>query len=319
MSLPAKTPPDRASPVAKLARCMLVLLPFMVACSPESYIGSSVQVMDAASSAPIKGAVVMVPDGIAQTDDKGMVLLSRPASHLWVRAQGHGRVELDNVGKNKANIVVRLPAVTPKALYLSVYGVGNEHLRGNALKLLNETELNALVIDVKGDRGYIPYRSTVALAAKVGAQKVITVHDMPGLIASLRAQDIYTVARVVTFKDDPLARSHPEWAVHTRNGDLWHDREGLAWSDPFRHGGLELRHRHCRRSGAPGFRRDTVRLRAFSRRIGDRVLKGTHPRKPGWLRSPASCLQPQDDSNPTMSLCPQTYLATSSGTRTTPA
>ena len=189
--------------------------------------------MDAASNAPIKGAVVMVPDGIPQTDDKGMVLLSRPASHLWVRAQGHGRVEMDNAGKNKANIVVRLPAVTPKALYLSVYGVGNEHLRGNALKLIDETELNALVIDVKGDRGMVPYRSAVPLAAEIGAQRIITVSDIRDLISRLRQRSVYLIARVVVFKDELLAEARPELAVKS-GGRIWRDREQLAWTDPFR-------------------------------------------------------------------------------------
>jgi hypothetical protein len=46
------------------------------------------------------------------------------------------------------------------------------------LKLIEETELNALVIDVKGDRGMIPYRSSIPLAAEIGAQKIITVRDV---------------------------------------------------------------------------------------------------------------------------------------------
>lgn len=234
MKHPAETSRRKPFCAVRLVRWMLALLPVIVACSSDSSYVSTVQVVDAASNAPIRGAVVMVPDHLALTDDKGMVLLAKPVSQLWVRAPGHGRIELNNIDKDRSNLVVRLPAVTPKALYLSVYGAGNERLLGNALKLLSETELNALVMDVKGDRGYIPYRSAVALAAKIGAQRVITVRNMPGLIASLRARGIYTVARVVTFKDDPLARARPEWAVHTRGGELWRDREGLAWGDPFR-------------------------------------------------------------------------------------
>ena len=82
---------------------------------------------------------------------------------------------------------VKLSPFTPKALYLSFYGVGSKALRGPAMKLIEETELNALVIDVKGDRGMIPYRSSVPLATEVGGQKIITVRDAEGLMASFKA------------------------------------------------------------------------------------------------------------------------------------
>jgi hypothetical protein len=102
------------------------------------------------------------------------------------------------------------------------------------VKLIDETELNALVIDVKGDRGMIPYRSSVALAAEIGAQKIITVRDAEGLFASFKEKGIYTIARIVVFKDDLLAAARPELAVKTPAGEIWRDRENLAWVDPFR-------------------------------------------------------------------------------------
>lgn len=195
---------------------------------------NAVQVVDAVSGMPLKGAVVTVGGQVMRADEMGMVTLAEPVARIQVRAIGHDRTELTDNGKIPARIVVRLAPLVPKALYLSFYGVGDGTLRKNALELIDQTELNALVIDVKGDRGRVPYKSSVALVTEVGAQKVITVCDMPALIASLHAKKIYAVARVVAFKDDPLARSHPEWAVHTSDGRLWADREGLAWSDPFR-------------------------------------------------------------------------------------
>ena len=60
---------------------------------------------------------------------------------------------------------IGLKPFAPKALYLSFYGIGDRGLRESALKLIETTELNALVIDVKGDRGMISYRSRVPLAS----------------------------------------------------------------------------------------------------------------------------------------------------------
>jgi len=48
----------------------------------------------------------------------------------------------------------------------------SNRLRQAALDLIEATELNALVIDVKGDRGMIAYPSAIPLAAQVGAQSL---------------------------------------------------------------------------------------------------------------------------------------------------
>jgi hypothetical protein len=115
-----------------------------------------------------------------------------------------------------------------------VFGIGTPGLRDPALKLIEESELNAVVIDIKGDRGLVPYRSAVSLAAQVGAQDVITIKDVSALLAGLKQRGIYTIARIVVFKDRPLAEHRPDLAVKTRAGQLWRDREDLAWTDPFR-------------------------------------------------------------------------------------
>lgn len=212
--------------------CVLLLLAPIV--PVHAQIGS-VQVLDAQSSRPIAGALVTVASKVGSANSEGVLDLSAPAPFVSVRAPGYRRMELRDEESLVSKRVIRLQPFTPKAVYLSVYGIGDRHLREAALQLVARTELNALVIDVKGDRGGIPYRSGVALVSEVGAQKVITVRDMPALLDRLHKQGIYTVARVVAFKDNLLARSRPELAVHTRSGMVWTDREGLAWSDPFRH------------------------------------------------------------------------------------
>ena len=106
--------------------------------------------------------------------------------------------------------LIRLFPFTPKGLYLSFYGIGYRGIRESALKLIQETELNALVIDVKGDRGMIPYKSAIPLATEVGGQQIITVREIDELMKSLKAKGIYTIARIVVFKDNPLALAKPE-------------------------------------------------------------------------------------------------------------
>jgi hypothetical protein len=197
-----------------------------------------------------------------QTDEQGMAHIKIEGERVAVRACGYLRAEvlinapqetrpssstfktLYKAAREKmvgiAEQIVTLPkeielvSFTPKGLYLSFYGIGDRKLREDALHLLRETELNTLAIDIKGDRGMIPYRSSIPLATEIGAQKIITVKDMRGLIGSLKDEGIYTIARIVVFKDNLLANHRPDLAVKDLNGGIWHDRERLAWVDPFK-------------------------------------------------------------------------------------
>lgn len=127
---------------------------------------------------------------------------------------------------------LRLTPFRPKALYLSFYGIGSQAIREAALKVIRDAALNAMVIDVKGDRGLIAYHSTIPLARAVGAQRIITIPDLPTLLEPLHRKGLYTIARIVTFKDDPLAAARPDLAIKLANGKLFRDREGLGWTDP---------------------------------------------------------------------------------------
>ncbi|MCU0605374.1 MAG: hypothetical protein MUC33_22250 [Desulfobacterales bacterium] len=196
---------------------------------------SGVRVVDQSTGQAVEGATVVLDGKMLAADDQGNFPVSKGGGKLGVKAPGYNRVEqtlTDPLPQGLSE--VRLAPMTPKALYLSFYGVGSKALRDPALKMLEETELNALVIDVKGDRGMIPYRSSVPLSAEVGGQRIITVRDMDGLIASFKEKGIYTIARIVVFKDDLLATARPDLAVKTPAGGLWRDREKLAWVDPFR-------------------------------------------------------------------------------------
>jgi hypothetical protein len=190
-------------------------------------------VVDAATGQPIPGASLVV-DGLEHhADSAGRfgVESGGPAVVVAARAPGYSRGH--GVLSDTAPTTIALTQLRPKALYLSVYGIGSSELRGGALQLIERTELNALVIDIKGDRGLVPYRSEAVAAAGL-RQPIVTVADMPARLRDLRARGLYLIARIVVFKDDRLAAAHPQWAVHDAQGAVWKDREGLAWIDPFR-------------------------------------------------------------------------------------
>jgi hypothetical protein len=183
---------------------------------------------------PIAEATVTLHNAVVVTDTSGHFQVSGNGERLGVRAYGYQRLWVQGDSPSRQPWVIELTPLAPKALYLSMYGIANAKLRQAALDLLEATELNALVIDVKGDRGMIAYKSEIPLAAAVGAQKAITVKDLPGLLATLHDKGVYTIARIVTFKDHPLATARPDLAVKASGGGVWRDRERLGWSDPFK-------------------------------------------------------------------------------------
>ena len=97
------------------------------------------------------------------------------------------------------------------------------------------TEVNALVIDVKDDRGLVLYRSHVPLARAIGADTVrpLTSEHLRALLDTMRAHSIYPIARIVVAKDPLLAVRRPEWAIRRKSDPSlpWHDRQGRPWLD----------------------------------------------------------------------------------------
>ncbi|MDC8774436.1 putative glycoside hydrolase [Roseateles albus] len=202
-------------------------------------------VRDRLSGQPIAKAVVMAGSALRLSDASGRFDFDAAlagegnapeGAQISARAIGYRRTVLPTQDSDSSRpLLIELTPIRPKALYLSVYGVGSSLLRGEALKLIERTQLNALVIDIKGDRGLVPYRSAALVEAGLPPQKVVTVSDMPALMKELRARGLYLIARIVSFKDDALVVRHPEWAVRDGKGAIWKDHEDLAWIDPMRH------------------------------------------------------------------------------------
>ncbi len=99
------------------------------------------------------------------------------------------------------------------------------------LDLIEGTELNALVVDVKEDGG-VYYETEVPLFREAGTFSPVL--DVEGVVAALRQRGIYAIARLVTFKDSGLAWARPDLAVlDAATGDPWLDYGDGSWLNPF--------------------------------------------------------------------------------------
>ena len=123
---------------------------------------------------------------------------------------------------------------TLRGLYVNRWAaLGNSMWK--LIDVAKRTEVNALVIDVKDDRGLVLYRSRVPLAKQIGADtnRPMSQRRLAALFDSLRANNIYPIARIVVAKDPLLAGQKLEWAIKRRaDGKPWLDKNGHPWLDP---------------------------------------------------------------------------------------
>ena len=132
------------------------------------------------------------------------------------------------------NSVQERTPVKVKGIYLGANAVGVSDFMDRVITRMDETELNAVVIDVKDDYGRITYAMEgVPLVDEIGAIDV-KIGDMPGVIRKLKSHGIYCIARIVALKDPYIAEEKPEWALHLADGSVFRDGKGDAWVNPYK-------------------------------------------------------------------------------------
>ncbi len=116
-----------------------------------------------------------------------------------------------------------------KAVYLSgpMAGYDLDHY----IDLVNKTELNALVIDVK-EGGVVNYETDAPLCKELGLYKKNFKVDE--VLAKCHENGIYVIGRIVVFRDDALAHKKPEFAVQKADGSFWLENRSKtgAWTSP---------------------------------------------------------------------------------------
>ena len=134
--------------------------------------------------------------------------------------------------------LVPTPAVV-RGLYVNRWASLGEKM-GELIEVAKTTEINALSLDVKDDRGFVLYRSRVPLAREIGADtnRPMRAARLRGVLDTMRAHGIYPIARIVVAKDPLLAAKRPEWAIRRRADPTqpWLDRNGKPWLDPHQPG-----------------------------------------------------------------------------------
>lgn len=130
-------------------------------------------------------------------------------------------------------LIIHLPTPEPmKSVYMTSCVVGTEDFRNKLVKIIEETEINSIVIDIKDFSGTLSYEPTDPSLKHAWTASKCGTRDMREFIESLHAKGIYVVGRITVFQDPHFSKLHPELAVKSISTGLpWKDKKGLNFLD----------------------------------------------------------------------------------------
>ena len=138
---------------ATIASLLLLAVLLLAAAAQAAYVGT---VVDDKTKTPVEGALITLATEVAHTGKDGTFRIEGFGDTLKLRAPGYARREIATAELKEPNAQIPLTPFKPKALYLTVYGAWSSKIREAALETVARNKMNALVIDIKGDRGLRP-------------------------------------------------------------------------------------------------------------------------------------------------------------------
>ncbi len=132
-----------------------------------------------------------------------------------INSASSSEIILEDIKKNSH---IKPPEVV-RAVYISSWVAGTPSVRDRVFTLIDETELNAIVIDVKDNTGVITW------------EERMKEDDLVKLIEELHAKNVYVIARIAVFQDPKYALAHKDHAVQKQDGTLWKSKKGEYWVD----------------------------------------------------------------------------------------
>lgn len=97
------------------------------------------------------------------------------------------------------------------------------------LSLVQQTDLNSMVIDIKDDEGRLTF--TPPKSSPYYSVSRPFIEDPAALMKTLKKHNIYPIARIVAFKDTSLAVKNPDFSFKTIHG-IWRNTKGDAFINP---------------------------------------------------------------------------------------
>jgi hypothetical protein len=208
------------------------------------------RLIDKATGEPIQNAAILASATFPGTDvaferimdsaDGQFTLKGLPEQgFLQILSPGY-KTEVIEIKPGNVPTEFALERFRVKALYITGAVATVPSLVDEYIELIDSTELNAIMIDLKSDLrddlGMVYYDTQVPLARELGIFRPYI--DMQGLVQRLKDRGIYTIARIQLFShDNMLSDARPEWSIRLREtGEVYADYPGpgirYAYLDP---------------------------------------------------------------------------------------
>lgn len=208
------------------------LLFFALLIAPPQAKAFSGIIIDAESKKPVADALVALGDKAVRTDAAGAFAIHARTNVMRIRASGYLRTRRVIRVPRWRPLEIQLRPFRPRAIFASLSAFSDRSQRAQLFALFKTTNINALVVDVKGEDGSLLW-SAPSRTPQVGlARRRVGRKAIARILRRLHAQGIYVIARIVVFKDDVLVARHPKLALRGDDGRLLQEKDHRSWADP---------------------------------------------------------------------------------------
>ena len=198
------------------------------------YASTTGLLVDKDTDTPLVSAKVFDTKNEVLSDKNGRFIINSTEKLLHVKAYGYRPYSFVNT----PNLTFTKQLLTPihvQAVYLSFWGANlDSKTLKKIIKMVDDKQINAVVVDVKSEAGWTSYKTDYEVANKMDAWSHRTIKNIDDFMALMKSKNIYTIARVVVFKDDLRATHYPQFAIRDANGQFYRSKEQMAWVNPYK-------------------------------------------------------------------------------------
>ncbi|MCR4281151.1 MAG: putative glycoside hydrolase [Candidatus Kaiserbacteria bacterium] len=175
---------------------------------------------------------VVVATGVFATDLGGKIVRAGADAFASSTVSFERATSTSSASPEKPKVAHIATPASVRAIYMTQCVVGTPSFRSDLVKLIDTTELNAVVIDIKDYTGRLAFTPEDP-SLKDSVSPACRAPDMREFIKGLHEKNIYVIGRITVFQDPYYTALHPDLAVKRLSNKEanWKDHKGLSFID----------------------------------------------------------------------------------------
>lgn len=188
-------------------------------------------VIDKNTLEPLENVIISDSVKSVKSDENGTFYIESKETNYHVKAYGYRPYTFIS---DANTTTIGIEPIKIKALYLTFWGANiYSKTTKRILDIIENTEINALVVDVKNEYGSTSFRTSFKQANEYGAYKDRTIGSIKNFMKVMKSKNIYMIARLTVFKDELQASNNEDYAIKKEDDTIWRNHDDMAWVDPF--------------------------------------------------------------------------------------